>query len=145
MAIEACHSRDVPYDRRVRDVRRFLAYFERRPLRYVVGFGTMACSTALFLAMPGVVRRAIEDLGKGVTPRKLLALSSVIVLLAVGDAINLFLTRRVLIGASRDIEYEMRQDLFEHLLRLPPVWYRKNRIGDLMSRAVNDLSAVRML
>ncbi len=39
----------------------------------------------------------------------------------------------------------MRQDLFAHLLRLPPVWYRRNRVGDLMSRAVNDLSAVRML
>ncbi len=39
----------------------------------------------------------------------------------------------------------MRQDLFAHLLRLPPAWYRRNRVGDLMSRAVNDLSAVRML
>jgi ATP-binding cassette, subfamily B, multidrug efflux pump len=105
----------------------------------------MACSTALFLAMPGVVRRAIEDLSGGVTGGRLFRLSSVLVLLAVGDAINLFLTRRFLIGASRDIEYEMREDLFEHLLRLPPVWYRKNRVGDLMSRAVNDLSAVRML
>jgi ATP-binding cassette subfamily B protein len=129
----------------VKDLPRFLAYFRRRPLRYAVGFGTMACSTALFLAMPGVVRRAIEDLSGGVTGGRLFRLSSVLVLLAVGDAINLFLTRRFLIGASRDIEYEMREDLFEHLLRLPPVWYRKNRVGDLMSRAVNDLSAVRML
>jgi ATP-binding cassette subfamily B protein len=105
----------------------------------------MACSTALFLAMPRVVRHAIEDLSTGVTTGRLFRLSSVIVLLAVGDAINLFLTRRFLIGASRDIEYEMREDLFAHFLRLPPVWYRKNRVGDLMSRAVNDLSAVRML
>ena len=129
----------------MRDVPRFLAYFRRRPLRFVIGFGTMACSTALFLAMPRVVRRAIEELSTGVTAGRLFRLSSVIVLLAAGDAINLFLTRRYLIGASRDVEYEMREDLFQHLLRLPPVWYRKNRIGDLMSRAVNDLSAVRML
>jgi ATP-binding cassette subfamily B multidrug efflux pump len=47
--------------------------------------------------------------------------------------------------SSRDIEFEMRGDLFAHLLRLPPVWYRKNRVGDLMSRAVNDLAAVRMM
>jgi ATP-binding cassette subfamily B multidrug efflux pump len=129
----------------VRDVPRFLAYFRRRPLRFAIGFGTMACSTALFLAMPRVVRRAIEELSTGVTAGRIFRLSSVIVLLAAGDAINLFLTRRFLIGASRDIEYEMREDLFQHMLRLPPVWYRKNRIGDLMSRAVNDLSAVRML
>ena len=105
----------------------------------------MLASTGLFLAMPGIVRRAIEELGAGVTQGRLFRLASLIVLLAVGDAIALFLTRRILIGASRDIEYEMRQDLFDHLLRLPPTWYRKNRVGDLMSRAVNDLSAVRML
>ena len=105
----------------------------------------MLASTGLFLAMPGIVRRAIEELGAGVTQGRLFRLASLIVLLAVGDAIALFLTRRILIGASRDIEYEMRQDLFDHLLRLPPAWYRKNRVGDLMSRAVNDLSAGRML
>jgi ATP-binding cassette subfamily B protein len=128
-----------------RDVPRFFAYFRRRPGVYAAGFGTMLASTGLFLAMPGLVRRAIEELGTGVTTELLFRLSATIVLLAVGDALALFLTRRLLIGASREIEYEMRQDLFEHLLRLPPVWYRKNRVGDLMSRAVNDLSAVRML
>jgi ATP-binding cassette subfamily B protein len=129
----------------MRDIPRFLQYFRRRPGAYAAGFGTMLASTALFLAMPGIVRRAIEELQTGVTAGRLFRLSSAIVLLAVGDACALFLTRRVLIGASRDIEYEMRQDLFAHFLRLPPVWYRRNRVGDLMSRAVNDLAAVRMM
>ncbi|MDL2716844.1 MAG: ABC transporter ATP-binding protein [Acidobacteriota bacterium] len=129
----------------MRDLPRFLRYFRRRPGAYTAGFCAMLASTGLFLAMPGVVRRAIEELGAGVTRERLFRLAGVIVLLAVGDAIALFLTRRILIGASRDIEYEMRRDLFDHLLRLPPPWYRKNRVGDLMSRAVNDLSAVRML
>jgi len=105
----------------------------------------MAGSTAFFLAMPRLVGQAIEELSSGVTTGKIARAAATIVLLAVGDAICLFLTRRLLIGASRDIEYEMRGDLFAHLLRLPPVWYRKNRVGDLMSRTVNDLSAVRML
>ncbi len=129
----------------MKDLPRFFRYFRRRPGVYTAGFGSMLASTGLFLAMPGIVRRAIEELGAGVTRERLFRLAAVIVLLAVGDAIALFLTRRILIGASRDIEYEMRQDLFDHLLRLPPPWYRKNRVGDLMSRAVNDLSAVRML
>jgi ATP-binding cassette subfamily B multidrug efflux pump len=129
----------------MRGLRRFLAYFRRRPGAYAAGFGTMLASTGLFLAMPGLVRRAIEALGTGVTTGRLFRLSGLIVLLAVGDAISLFLTRRLLIGASRDIEYEMRQDLFTHLLRLPAAWYRRNRVGDLMSRAVNDLAAVRMM
>src|SRR5262245_18691112 len=101
----------------------------------------MVGSTGLFLAMPRIVRIGIEDLQTGVTVRKLFWLSAAIVLLAVGDAVCLFLTRRLLIGASRHIEYEMRQDLLVHLLRLPPPWHRQNRVGDLMSRAVNDLSA----
>src|ERR1019366_3370879 len=113
----------------MRDLPRFLSYFRRRPGAYLTGFASILASTGLFLAMPGIVRRAIEELGVGVTKERLFRLAALIVLLAVGDAIALFLTRRILIGASRHIEYEMRQDLFEHLMR----------------RAVNDLSAVRML
>ena len=129
----------------MRDLPRFFRYFRRRPGAYLAGFGSMLASTGLFLAMPGIVRRAIEQLDAGVTRERLFQLAALIVLLAVGDAVALFFTRRILIGASRHIEYEMRQDLFEHLLRLLAPWYRKNRVGDLMSRAVNDLSAVRMM
>ncbi len=129
----------------MREFRRFFGYFRRRPRPYVWGFLTMAGSTGLFLAMPRLVRRAIEALSSSVTTGTISRAAGLIVLLAVGDAVCLFLTRRLLIGASRDIEYEMRQDLFAHLLRLPPVWYRRNRVGDLMARAVNDLAAVRMM
>jgi ATP-binding cassette, subfamily B, multidrug efflux pump len=129
----------------LRDLPRFLRYFTSRPGAYAAGFGTMIGSALLFLAMPIIVRRALEALDHGVTAGRLAQASGVIVLLALGDAGCLFLTRRIIIGASRDIEYEMRRDLFAHLLRLPPVWYRNQRVGDLMSRAVNDLSAVRML
>ncbi|HZL85694.1 MAG TPA: ABC transporter ATP-binding protein [Candidatus Krumholzibacteria bacterium] len=54
-----------------------------------------------------------------------------------------FRMRRDLIGASRQIEYELRRDLFDHLLRLPPSFYDKSRTGDLMTRASSDLEAVR--
>jgi ATP-binding cassette subfamily B multidrug efflux pump len=129
----------------VKDLSRFLAYFRRRPRPYVLGFLSMAGSTALFMAMPRLVGRAIGDLQADLNSARIARSALLIVLLAVGDAICLFVTRRLLIGASRDIEYEMRNDLFAHLLRLPPVWYRKHRVGDLMSRAVNDLAAVRMM
>ncbi len=105
----------------------------------------MAGSTAFYMAMPSIVRRAMEELTRGVTGEKLLRFGLQILALAAADAVCLFFTRRLLIGASRDIEYEMRADFFAHLLRLPAPWYRKNRTGDLMSRSVNDLSAVRML
>src|SRR5437868_12806434 len=56
-----------------------------------------------------------------------------------------FWTRRILIGASRDIEYDMRNDFFAHLQRLSLGYFQAHRTGDLMSRATNDLNAVRMM
>ncbi len=53
--------------------------------------------------------------------------------------------RRILIGASRDIEYDMRNDFFAHLQKLPLSYFQAHRTGDLMSRATNDLNAVRMM
>ena len=53
--------------------------------------------------------------------------------------------RRILIGASRHIEYDMRNDFFAHLERLPLAYFQAHRTGDLMSRATNDLNAVRMM
>jgi len=129
----------------LKDFPRFLSYFSRRPRVYAVGFGTMALSAALFLAIPRVVRHVLELLEKEPSPR-LVALSGAAILgLGAAAAILFFFTRRILIGASRDVEFEMREDLFAHLLRLPPRWHRKSRVGDVMSRAVNDLSAVRMM
>src|SRR5207247_9378582 len=56
-----------------------------------------------------------------------------------------FLMRRVVIGASRHIEYDMRNDFFAHLEKLPLAYFQSHRTGDLMSRATNDLNAVRMM
>src|SRR5450755_763493 len=56
-----------------------------------------------------------------------------------------FWTRWILIGVSREIEYDLRNDILTRLLRLEPEFYVRNRTGDLMSRATNDLNAVRMV
>ena len=56
-----------------------------------------------------------------------------------------FLMRRVIVGASRDFEYNLRNDFFAHLQRLDLGYFQRNRTGDLMSRATNDLNAVRMM
>src|SRR5450756_238791 len=53
--------------------------------------------------------------------------------------------RVILIGASRDIEFDLRNDLFAHLIRLSPEYYARTRTGDIMARATNDLNAVRMM
>jgi ATP-binding cassette subfamily B protein len=56
-----------------------------------------------------------------------------------------FSARWILIGVSRDIEFDVRSDLLDRLLILEPQFYVRNRTGELMSRATNDLNAVRMV
>src|SRR6202041_2792063 len=89
--------------------------------------------------------RAINDLHFGVTRQKLLIYSLLIIAIALIKGIFQFLTRWVVIGISRDIEFELRNDLFAHLERLSYSYYQRNRTGDIMARATNDLNAVRML
>ena len=77
--------------------------------------------------------------------RGILFYAGILVAVALSKGIFLFLTRWVLIGLSRDIEYDLRNDLFRVLERQAPSYFQENRTGDIMARATNDLNAVRML
>ena len=79
------------------------------------------------------------------TRQKLLTYSLLIIAIALIKGTFQFLTRWVVIGISRDIEFDLRNDLFAHLERLSYSYYQRNRTGDIMARATNDLNAVRML
>lgn len=70
---------------------------------------------------------------------------AIIVVAMVVKGIFSYWTRWILIGMSRDIEYDLRNDVLARLLALDPEFYARNRTGDLMSRATNDLNAVRMV
>ncbi len=72
-------------------------------------------------------------------------MAGIIMLFALMRAIVRTASRRKFIGLSRAIEYELRNDLFLHLQKLPPIFYQRMRTGDIMSRAVSDLNAVRMV
>src|SRR5271166_271245 len=102
-------------------------------------------NNGIWILFPQILRRAINDLNIGVTRHKLLTYALLIVALALAKGIFQFLTRWVVIGISRDIEFDLRNDLFAHLERLSYSYYQRNRTGDIMARATNDLNAVRML
>jgi ATP-binding cassette, subfamily B, multidrug efflux pump len=102
-------------------------------------------NNGIWVLFPQVLRRAVNDLNTGVTRHKLLTYALIIVGLAMAKGVFQFLTRWVLIGISRDIEFDLRNDLFAHLERLSHSYYQRNRTGDIMARATNDLNAVRML
>ena len=113
--------------------------------RIAAGFICVLLTNIFLLAAPRVTGYAVDSLMEAVTREKLIYYSLAVVGLAICEGIFRFLMRRLIIGVSRDIEYELRNDLFRHLEVLPASFYQTNKTGDLMSRATNDLSNVRML
>src|SRR5437667_3822748 len=81
----------------------------------------------------------------GVNQQKLLTYSLLLLAVAAIKGIFQFLTRWIVIGISREIEFDLRNDLFRHLESLSYSYYQRTRTGDIMARATNDLNAVRML
>jgi ATP-binding cassette subfamily B multidrug efflux pump len=125
--------------------RRLLAYMFRYRSDFLVGLVFVVITTAISLASPIVLQHAIDDLTQGVTRAKLVEYGALLLLIGIAGGLFRFLMRRVLIGASRHLEYDIRNDFFAHLERLPPAYFQRHRTGDLMSRATNDLNAVRMM
>jgi len=124
---------------------RLLAYLTRYRGAFAAGMVCAVLTTTLQLSSPWVLKFAVDDLTASVTLGKLRGYALVLLLLAVASGIFRFLMRRILIGASRDLEYDLRNDFFAHLQRLSLGYFQANRTGDLMSRATSDLSAVRMM
>jgi ATP-binding cassette subfamily B protein len=92
-----------------------------------------------------VIRDAVRDLNTHVTRQTLLKYSLYLLAIAAAKAVFQYLTRWILIGVSREIEFDLRNDLFAHLEQLSYSYYQRTRTGDIMARMTNDLNAVRML
>jgi ATP-binding cassette, subfamily B, multidrug efflux pump len=129
----------------VSPVARLFSYVKRYRRKFLVGLGCVVVTTSVRLTSPRVLQHAIDDLTVGVTVRKLAGWGSLLLVIGIVSGVFRFLMRRILTGVSRDIEYDMRNDFFAHLQTLPAQYFQANRTGDLMSRATNDLNAVRMM
>jgi ATP-binding cassette subfamily B protein len=112
---------------------------------FVAGTAAVLCTNGIMVQAPRLVQRIIDDLNHGVTHGKLLTWCWLLVAVAVGKGIFQFLTRWIMIGISREIEFDLRNDLFRHLEALDSGFYQRTRTGDIMARATNDLNAVRTL
>ncbi|MFQ5895717.1 MAG: ABC transporter ATP-binding protein [Nitrospinota bacterium] len=126
-------------------MRRLLPYLSAHAAAYLASGLLLVGSNALAVAIPALVKYAIESLRPPFDPSRTAALAGAIILFALGRALVRTASRRGFFGLSRAIEYELRNDLFRHLQKLPPLFYQRMRTGDIMSRAVNDLNAVRMV
>ena len=110
-----------------------------------LGAVTVILTNSIWVLFPQVVQRATDGLNAGATRRQLIVYCLLLLLIAFSKGIFQFLTRWLVIGVSREIEFDLRNDLFRHLESLPWAYFQKNRTGDIMARATNDLNAVRML
>ena len=95
--------------------------------------------------IPLLVGSTVDDMRRDIHAAAVWQHALAILGIAVLSAICLYLTRQIIIGASREIEFDLRNDLFAHLERQPPAFFQRNRTGDIMARSTNDLSAVRQL
>ncbi|MBI2187806.1 MAG: ABC transporter ATP-binding protein [Acidobacteria bacterium] len=125
--------------------RRLLAYILQHRRPFLLGLVCVFITTAVALASPWVLKLAVDDLERGVDAAKIRFYAAVVLGLAAVGGLFRFLMRRIIVGASRHIEYAIRNDFFAHLQRLDLAYFQHHRTGDLMSRATNDLSAVRMM
>jgi ATP-binding cassette subfamily B protein len=107
------------------------------------GLLCLVLTTALSVASPWILRYAVDDLMLKVTREKLWLYSGLLVAVVIVEGVFRYYMRMVLIGISREIEYELRGDVFAHLTLLSSRYFQSHRIGDIMSRATNDMSAVR--
>jgi ATP-binding cassette subfamily B multidrug efflux pump len=126
-------------------LRPLLPYLKRYRWAYAFGTGCVLLHNGIWVLFPLVIGKASDDLNQGVTRHKLLVYAGLLLAIAVTKGIFQFLTRWVVIGVSRDIEFDLRNDLFARLEGLSYSYYQRNRTGDIMARATNDLNAVRML
>ena len=127
------------------DLREFARYFRRYKLQLTIGIACIFGSVVAGLFLPLIIGQAVDANWTEVNAMKLTIAAGKVLLASVISGIFLFLQRRILIGMSRNVEYDLREDLYDHLVNQPLSFYHEHRVGDLMARATNDLAAVRQL
>jgi ATP-binding cassette, subfamily B, multidrug efflux pump len=129
----------------LRDLRPLFGYMRRYRGGYVRGTLACICTNIVAVQFPNVLGKAVDALGRGVTRERIFFFAALLVAISLGKGIFLYAQRWVLIGISRDIEYDIRNDLFRKLEIQDSGFYQRYRTGDIMARMTNDLNAVRML
>jgi ATP-binding cassette subfamily B protein len=137
----------------IQNLRPLFPYIRKYWRTYLIGSVCVLFNNGIWIFVPWVIKYAIDDLNTGISlhhnpvaiRHDLLKYALALLALAAVKAIFQYLTRWILIGVSREVEFDLRNDLFAHLEQLSYSFYQRTRTGDIMARATNDLNAVRML
>ncbi|HEY2467379.1 MAG TPA: ABC transporter ATP-binding protein [Terracidiphilus sp.] len=129
----------------LRELGPLLSYMRRYRWGYL--WGTLACIATNVAAVQGpqILKKVIDELERGVSRERIVFLAGIFVAIYLVKGVFLYSQRWILIGISREIEFDLRNDLFLQLERQDANFYQKYRTGDVMARMTNDLNAVRML
>ncbi|HEX4311520.1 MAG TPA: ABC transporter ATP-binding protein [Acidobacteriaceae bacterium] len=128
-----------------RNLQPLVPYMRRYWRGYLWGCICTVAANAIWVQFPRLIGIASDDLAKGVTWNKIFAYAGLILAVTVVHGVLLFYMRWIIIGISRDIEFDLRNDLFAQLEKQSASYYQEHRTGDIMARMTNDLNAVRML
>ena len=127
----------------MRALRRLLPYYAPYRRQVILGLAFVVISSAFASVTPWLLRAALDGIRAGVESRRIWTLAGAMVGLALVAGVLRYGMRELINGLSRRIEYDLRNDLFAHLLRLDAGYFGRTRTGDIMARLTNDLSAVR--
>jgi ATP-binding cassette subfamily B protein len=128
----------------IASLRRLVPYYRPHRRALVTGLTLVVISSALASVVPWLVRSAIDAIRAGAPLASIWRTAGLMVAFALCFGGLRYWMRELLNGLSRDIEYDLRNDLFAHLLALDASWFSRTRTGEIMARLTNDLGAVRM-
>ncbi len=128
-----------------RQIRPLYPYLRRYRRPLTLGLLALTGNNGVWVILPMIMRAAIDSLTASLSRERILFYVMLMMITASVRAVFQWASRHYLIGCSRDIEFDLRNDLFRHLASLPQSYYQRNRTGDIMARATNDMSAVRQM
>jgi ATP-binding cassette subfamily B protein len=134
----------------LRDLKPLFRYMARYRWGYLWGTLALTATNAIWVLFPKVLEQAVNDLNhldlnQDATRHRILFYAGLLVGIALLKGVFLYASRWILIGISREIEFDLRNDLFRQLERQDSAYYQRYRTGDIMARLTTDLSAVRQL
>ncbi|HEX4807563.1 MAG TPA: ABC transporter ATP-binding protein [Bryobacteraceae bacterium] len=120
-------------------------YLGRHRTTLALGMGALVLKDVLAVSVPLILKSGVDSLTNGFQLRIVVQMAALLTALSLLKGVFQYFMRVIIIGVSRDIEYDIRNDLFGHLVSLSQDFYAKYRTGDIMARSTNDLNAVRMM
>ncbi len=125
--------------------RKMWPYLWRYRSGLALGFLCLIVKDLLVVAQPLLIKAGIDSLTTAFSMRTILWFCAGLIVLSLLKGLFQFYMRIVLVGISRDVEFDLRNDLWAHLLTLSPDFFSRYRTGDILSRSTSDLNAVRMM